>query len=188
MSSALPADLDDLLGPVSAPPSAPSRRSGPRLTPHAGSAPTGLISEATLSDLLGLTSRRVRDLATDGVIPKVGPALYDQRESVRAYCEWLRNKAALGRGSTDPEYKAERTRLAREQADKIAQQNATARGEYLPASEVTATWSGILRDVRSAMLAVPSRIQARLSDLTAHDIDQIDREIRDALEALSDES
>ena len=40
--------------------------------------------------------------------------------------------------------------------------------------------------VRAAMLAVPSRCGATLPHLTAHDIAELDREIRNALEGLAD--
>jgi len=42
-------------------------------------------------------------------------------------------------------------------------------------------WSGVLWTVRAGMLAVPSRFQQRLPHLSAHDVAEIDREIREAL-------
>jgi len=53
-------------------------------------------------------------------------------------------------------------------------------------SEVERAWAAVLRDVRAAMLAVPSRCGATLPHLTAHDIAELDREIRNALEGLAD--
>jgi phage terminase Nu1 subunit (DNA packaging protein) len=38
------------------------------------------------------------------------------------------------------------------------------------------------------MLAVPSRAAQRLPHMTAHDVGEIDREIRDALSELSNET
>jgi len=35
------------------------------------------------------------------------------------------------------------------------------------------------------MLAIPARVQQRLGHLTAHDVQMIDREVRDALEEAS---
>ena len=137
------------------------------------------ISTAALADLLGASVAKVRELAREGLLQKTGIDRFDRRQAVRAYCQRLRE---LGRrGATDPEYLAEKTRLAREQADKIAVQNAAARGELLPAKAVEAEWSTILRDVRAAMLALPSRLQQRLGHLGPHDVQTIDREIRDAL-------
>jgi phage terminase Nu1 subunit (DNA packaging protein) len=92
-----------------------------------------------------------------------------------------RNRAA----TTDPEYLAAKIKLANEQAEKIAVQNAAARKDLLPAKAVEAEWASILRDVRAGMLALPSRIQQRLPHLTGHDIAKIDREIRDALRLIA---
>ena len=49
----------------------------------------------------------------------------------------------------------------------------------LYAAAVEAEWSGVLRNVRAGMLAVPSR--ARLPHLTPHDIAEIDAEVRAVL-------
>jgi phage terminase Nu1 subunit (DNA packaging protein) len=42
-------------------------------------------------------------------------------------------------------------------------------------------WSGVLRTIRAGMLAVPSRVAARLPHLNKHDVAGIDAEIRAAL-------
>jgi phage terminase Nu1 subunit (DNA packaging protein) len=52
---------------------------------------------------------------------------------------------------------------------------------------VEAQWSDIVRMLRSGMLALPTRVQQRLGHLTAHDLAEIDREIRDTLTELSDD-
>jgi phage terminase Nu1 subunit (DNA packaging protein) len=80
---------------------------------------------------------------------------------------------------------AQRARLASAQADLAELKAAEKRGELLPAAEVTAEWSSVLRSVRAGLLAVPSRVGARLPHLTATDVAEIDREIRDALAELA---
>jgi hypothetical protein len=64
----------------------------------------------------------------------------------------------------------QRARLASAQADLAELKAAERRGELLAAAEVTAAWCAVLRTVRSAMLAVPSRVGARLPHLTTLDI------------------
>jgi len=141
------------------------------------------ISEAELADLLGLTSRQIRNLAADGVAKKAGPARYELRASVRAYAESLREKASRGRAKADdPELRAERLRLAIAQAEKVELSNAKTRGELLLAQEVVSAWAGVLREVRAAMLAIPSRVNQSLPHLTVHDLNTLDRTIRDTLE------
>jgi phage terminase Nu1 subunit (DNA packaging protein) len=76
---------------------------------------------------------------------------------------------------------ASRARLAESQATLVELKAARLRGELLDAAEVEQQWAGVLRTVRAGMLAVPSRIGARLPHLTALDLDEIDREVRAAL-------
>lgn len=143
-----------------------------------------VISTDQLADLLGVTANRIGVLSREGHIPRLGRGSYERRDAVRAYCEHLR-KQASGRGAANPEYTREKTRLAREQADKAEMQNAVARRELIPSADVEREWSSILRDVRAAMLALPSRLQQRLGHLTTHDIATLEREIRDALSEIA---
>jgi phage terminase Nu1 subunit (DNA packaging protein) len=76
---------------------------------------------------------------------------------------------------------AEKIRLARAQAEKVEIQNATSRGELIPAGDIEREWASIVRDLRATLLALPSRIQQRLPHLSARDIAAIDGEIRHAM-------
>jgi len=72
----------------------------------------------------------------------------------------------------------ERARLAHAQADLAEQKLARQRGSLLEAEAVEREWSDVLRTVRAGMLAVPSRVAQRLPHLSAHDVSEIDAEIR----------
>lgn len=137
------------------------------------------LSAQELGDIIGLSERTVRDLAKRGVLAKVG-ARFEMRDSVFAYCAHLREQAS-GRSNSGT-LTQERIRVAREQADALALKNAVARGEMVPAIEVESLWGNVLRDVRSAMLAIPTRVQQRLVHLTQHDVSEIDLEVRSALQ------
>lgn len=138
----------------------------------------GTVSASELAGLLGLSQRRVYDLARDGVIPKAGRG-FPIPAAVRAYCEHVRTMAA-GRGG-DADTLSERRREAKERADKLALANAKARGDLVSREEVSATWMGILVDVRAALLAVPTRIP----ELPKAMVRRVDEEIRRALEGLA---
>lgn len=142
------------------------------------------ISAVELADWLGVSERAISDYVRKGVIVRSRPGKFKLRESVRAVATHLRD-AASARGASTAGLTAQRERIAREQADKLAMQNAAARREMVSAKAVADEWAGILRLVRSRMLAAPSRIQQQLGHLTVHDLDTIDREIRDALTELS---
>jgi phage terminase Nu1 subunit (DNA packaging protein) len=58
------------------------------------------------------------------------------------------------------------------------------RGELVEAVAVQTEWSVILRTVRAGMLALPSRVAARLPHLSKHDVAEIDAEVRAALSEI----
>lgn len=170
------------------------------LGPSKASPPSGIptevelpqtVHEATLAALLGINRSRVAQLVRDGVLRRAGRARFDLQASVRAYADNLRHKTSRlgpGRKATkgNSELEAEKLRLTRAQADEREAKAAAAKGELVRASEVERAWAGVLRDVRAAMLAVPSRCGAALPHLSAHDIATLEGEVRAALEGLAD--
>lgn len=148
------------------------------------------MTTAALADLLGLSTRTVRELAARGIVVRSGRrGEFCVAKSVLAYCEHLREVAA-GRGGEDAvlELSAERAKLAHEQTIGHALKNAALRGELVEASAVERQWADTLRLVRAGMLAVPSRCQQRLAHLAAADVSIIDREIRDALAEIGNKA
>jgi phage terminase Nu1 subunit (DNA packaging protein) len=142
------------------------------------------VSTEELAEILGISRQQVNAGARAGYIVRTGRGRFDLRASVGAYCGHLRDLAQR-KSIGDPDMKAARVRLTVEQADKVALANARARGELLHAADVEQEWAGVLRDLRAALLALPSRLGARLGHLTRHDLDTVDRELRDALSGLS---
>lgn len=153
----------------------------------------GTMTEAQLAAFLGIGTSRIRTLARDKVLIRLpgktgrngAAGVFDVRASLHGYLSKLRDGAAVKGGPQADELKAEKLRLAREQADKLQLANAAARGELVKASEVEREWANVLRDVRSTMLAVSSRVGSKLAHLTAHDVAEIDSEIKAALEGLA---
>jgi phage terminase Nu1 subunit (DNA packaging protein) len=80
---------------------------------------------------------------------------------------------------------AARARLTMAQATKVELANAHRQGRLVDAAAVEAEWYGVLRTVRAGMLAVPSRCGARLPHLTAHDIGELDADVRQVLTEIS---
>lgn len=144
-----------------------------------------LVNAADLAEWLGLTANRVSALAREGVLPRNPSKLFPLKAAVRAYADHAR-AGAQGR-RVDSELAAEKLRLARATAEKAESANARVRGELIAAADVEREWAGVLRGVRAAMLALPSRVGQRLGHLTPHDIAALDREVRDALEELAND-
>ena len=168
--------LEDLLGQP------PSIEPSPEQQPDI----PAVLHEREIAALIGITPQRVGQLARDGILSRVAPARYDTRATMLAYLGNLRQHAArAGRPVEDDELKKEKVRLARAGAEKVELANAKSRGELIPAVEVERAWSGVLRDVRAAVLASPSRIGSRLPHLSAHDVSEIARELSETLTALA---
>ena len=124
------------------------------------------------------------ELKKRGIAVHLGRDAYDLAATVRAYVVHLRGTAS-GRGGEEhvANLTSERARLAKEQADAQALKNASLRGELVSAAEVERKWADVLRQVRSRILAVPSRLRQSVN-LDAESADEMDRELRAALTEL----
>ena len=113
--------------------------------------------------------------------PRKGvPAQYD----TAAVAEWQVNRALVETDNTDPVLEKERARLAKEQADKIAMENATARRELLPAADVRRADEAIFTALRDRLMSIPTSIaQECLSEGAAGGVAAVSETIRQALEA-----
>lgn len=142
------------------------------------------IGGADLCALLDISSGMLTQLKSRGIAVHLKHDVYDLEATVRAYVGHLRGTAS-GRGGEDQvaALTTERARLAKEQADAQALKNAALRRELVSAADVERTWSDILRQVRSRILAVPSRLRQSVA-LPAETVAALDRELRDALTEL----
>jgi len=135
-----------------------------------------------LAGLLGISTRRLGQLHSEGIAVKVDRGLYDAAATVQNMLLHASGKA--GAASAELDLDRERARLAKEQADGHEIKNTIARGELLIAADVERTWADACRQTRSAMLAVTGRVRAATT-IEAADAAILDREIRDALTVLS---
>jgi len=148
--------------------------------------PVDLVTSAELAPWIGLSSGYINQLARDGVLPRIalpGGHGFPLKDSIRAYCEHTR--AAAVRRTADPELADHKKRLAGEQADKIALQNARARGDLLDAQTVRAEWLSVAADLRARLLAVPARVAAT-AGLDRPTASALDRELRRAMSDLAE--
>lgn len=145
---------------------------------------TDRVGISQLASLIGVSENRIRQLCNTGTLERGDDSKFDLRNSVRAYCSFLR-ETATGRGGAG--LAAQRERVAREQADALEMKNAAARRDLLPAAEIEAMWGKMCRAIRARFLAMPARLQQHLGHLTTHDLSVIDREIRDGLTELAND-
>ncbi|WP_439616659.1 hypothetical protein [Shinella sp.] len=142
-----------------------------------------ILKTAQLALLLGLTTRRVNQLAEEGLMVRTAHGEFDGPASVQAYVASASNRAKDKEATFDKE--REEARLKKEQADTQELKNAKLRKELLPVAEVTRVWSEQISSIRSGLLAVVSRVRQRIS-LSTEDAVVLDEEIRDAMTKLAD--
>lgn len=151
----------------------------------------GKVRKSDFAKLVKVSPGRVSQMVKDGL-----PVEADGRIDVARGKLWIQGNISPTRSAaqskqTDlpfaatPDAASERLRLVKEQADNAALKNAALRRDLLPAAEVEREWTGIMRQVRAGVLAVPSRLRQTLPHLSAADMDAIDTELRRALEDLA---
>lgn len=138
--------------------------------------------------LTGLTPQRLSQLVARGIVPKGARGRYPWPQANLDYIDHL-ERVAAGRGGADSDVdlSKERALLAREQRKAQEIKNASLSGDLVEKAAVDRAWGGFFSVIRARMLAVPSNLTQILSHLTRHDVDAIDREIRDALNEAADE-
>lgn len=102
-----------------------------------------------------------------------------------AYIRAIREQAAGRAASGDLDLATERARLAREQADKIAMQNAVTRGELTQTVIIEQVLAGTAAKIAGVLDAIPGMIRRRVPQLSAADIDVISGEIAKARNAVA---
>jgi terminase small subunit / prophage DNA-packing protein len=146
------------------------------------------LSASELAYEFDCDEKTIRNLMTRGIVVKSSRGRYARSESTRNYVRHLR-EVASGRGGGEKQatLAEEKSRLARAQADHASLKIQILKGEMVEVSVVERTWAAILSAVRARVLAIVSDITQMLPHLTRHDVDTIDRALRDALNDAADD-
>ena len=118
-------------------------------------------TQAEFGELVGITQQAVSDLVSRDVLQRGASA----RGWLLAYTDHLRETAA-GR---DPDglLATERARVAKEQADRLALQNAVTRREFAPVGLLELVLADVARQIATRLDAVVPQLRKRLPDLPA---------------------
>ncbi len=112
-------------------------------------------TQAELARHLSMTTKTARELIAKGVIEQPdGRGLYDLDACRHAYIVYLREVSAGIAGTT---LSGEQARLAREQADGKAMENARMRGELLERSEVVGIMQAAIAPAAPPSWPCPAR-------------------------------
>ena len=124
-------------------------------------------TQAEIAEHLDISTRRVRELATEWGIDSREVALGEWR--IR-YLAKLREEAAGRAGTGDLDLVAERARLAKAQADRIEMQNAVTRKELAPAELIEEVLSRAGARAAKLLDTIPGELKRRCPQLPADDI------------------
>lgn len=105
-----------------------------------------------------------------------------------AYIRHLREQAAGRAASGDLDLATERARLAKEQADKVAMQNAVTRGDLAPVVMIEEVLTKTAARIAGIFDAIPGLVRRRVPSLRAEEIELISAEIsrvRNVVAAMS---
>lgn len=131
------------------------------------------LTQRELADLLGVTQQAISLIEGNGVADRS----MDLQSWLRSYTSHLRETAAGRLATGDLDLATERARLAKEQADRIAMQNAIQRRELAPVVLITEVLAKTGTRVAGILEAIPGQVRRRLPDLPASEVEAIQREI-----------
>lgn len=98
--------------------------------------------------------------------------------------EWRENRDPGHDFQSPSELTGVRQREITARATKLEQDVARRAGTLVPAAEVEVRWSARVVAARTKLLGLPSRAKQRMPHLTAADLTELDRLVREALEEL----
>ena len=139
---------------------------------------TAALTRADVAWLVGMSDSWVRDRMQAGDFPRPG-ATAD--EYVEAYVNFRMRKRASDGAGDGLDLEAERARLASEQADAKAMDNAERRRELASLPDMTSAIASVIEVSLARLMRVPAIVAKSNTALR----DKIETAIRDALEELS---
>lgn len=159
-----------------------------------GEKPQNLQSSKVIADLFGVTTRRIEQLKSEGIISGSGkPTRYDLFPTVKTYIKYLSDKAN-GRDQSETTAKLTEQKLKAEvdlkeaKAEAAKLELAELQGKMHRAEDVETITTSHVMFARSLLMALPGKLAVDCAALTTSNevADRIKREIYDVLESLSD--
>lgn len=142
-----------------------------------------------LASMLGLTERRVQQLADEGILPKSGRGRYPLDAAVLAYVRYVQ-AASDGELDAVEDFNTARARKMSADAD-IAEINAAARrGELVERRQVEREAQSVMLQIRTRLEMVSYRVAPRIVGETNERRirDAIDDEVASALTTLAEQA
>ncbi|GMQ60320.1 hypothetical protein AN1V17_47200 [Vallitalea sediminicola] len=146
------------------------------------------VSSAVLQSILGLTDRRVRQLAQEGTVVRVSRGKYSLVSSVQNYVTYIKTTKETAETPKKLDYEDERALHERIKREKSELTLKLMKGELHKTEDVERVMNDMLANFRSKVLAIPSKVAPRLiyKDDVNNIQDTIEIEVVEALQELSE--
>lgn len=147
-----------------------------------------VVASTVLADLFGLTTRRIRQLAEEGVITKVSRGRYNLQESIKNYVVYLKTTSELKEKEDESiDYDIERALHERVKRERTELQVAAMKGTMHFSEDVERVMNDMLSNFRSKLLALPSKLAPKLigKDEVIEIQEEIQGEVLETLQELS---
>lgn len=151
------------------------------------------VTEIELADWLGLTDRRIRQLAKDGIVAKSRRGRYDLKASIKGYVNWIRQDEKKMDASLDKlKLSKEATALQHEQLKKrkTELQVQELEKKLHRAEDVEYFWNVMALAVKSRLTAIPVKCAPLLVGIDDRKEIQaiLKREVTEALNEVAEYS
>ena len=121
------------------------------------------VNRAGLADAHGVSEYTITNWLSEG-LPRVNASKvrgqsdeYDVAETIRWRVARESGGNATGADGEIINFDAERARLTKEQADKVAMANERERGDLVSVTETAAQWAAILVNCKTRLLSIPTK-------------------------------
>jgi phage terminase Nu1 subunit (DNA packaging protein) len=144
-----------------------------------------IITTSELSEILGLSTRRIGQLEKDGALTKVNRGRYDLVASIRSYIDYRIEKE---KGDDELDAKVETALWTRARRQKTELELNILKGEVHRSQDVKRVMNNMLTAFRTRILAIPTRVASQLIGQQDMAIvqDKIKKVLNEALNELKD--
>ncbi len=152
-----------------------------------------LVTKKDLCQILGLSSRRIEQLVSDGVITREGhPAKYNLVDAVQAYIGQLKTAASKRKQKENPELEKDKlegeARIKQAKAEMAELELKELQGELHRAEDVEAITTDHVLYFRSMLMALPGKLAVDLAGThtAAEQSARVKQEVNFVLDQLAD--
>lgn len=118
------------------------------------------LSRTDMAAVIGVTARRLDQLAKEGRLHKLPNGCFNLVETVQAWIRWEHEKA---KGDGPKTLEEAKIRLTTAQAEKTELEVGALLGELHPAASVEAVWSDMIGAFKARIMSIPTKLAPLLA-------------------------